>query len=377
MIAIKQVGRGFAGLVAAVAMLAPMRLHANAMPDPPVEKMPDVREGDTPVVVRKRNFAVIPIPISDPTLGTGLVVVGAYFYRQTPEQEKVQPPSVTAVAGMVTSNDSFAYGLAQQIFWAEDKWRFSGGLGHVDLDLDLLAPSPDGGGADVQWTIRGNFLQAKLFRRIVGDWYIGIQGRYFDNTQKFEADINGERFGLDVDLKTAGVGLNIEFDTRDVLANPYSGKRFELDSLFNNDSLGGDNTYRGYGARFRSYHEVAKKVVLAWEVRGCYKSGQVPLWDSCKVHLRGFPITEYLSKTSASAQAEGRWRPFKRFGFVAFLGGGLSERNYTELREDNLIPSYGIGVRGMVLEAQRINMRLDFARSDGQGAVYLAVSEAF
>jgi hypothetical protein len=62
---------------------------------------------------------------------------------------------------------------------------------------------------------------------------------------------------------------------------------------------------------------------------------------------------------------------------VAFLGGGLSERNYTDLREDNLIPSYGVGIRGMVLQSQRINMRLDYARSDGQDAIYLGVTEAF
>ncbi len=42
-----------------------------------------------------------------------------------------------------------------------------------------------------------------------------------------------------------------------------------------------------------------------------------------------------------------------------------------------MIPSYGIGLRFMVLESQRINMRLDYGRSNGSDAVYLSVGEAF
>jgi len=46
--------------------------------------------------------------------------------------------------------------------------------------------------------------------------------------------------------------------------------------------------------------------------------------------------------------------------------------------EDETIPSYGVGIRFMLLESQRINLRIDFARSDkGNEAWYLSVTEAF
>jgi len=373
------IGWGVVALLLAVASMGAARVDASAMPDAPVEQAPDVTDSEMPVMLKKRQFVIVPIPISDPALGTGLVVGGAYYYKQTPEQEKAQPPSVTAVAGMYTTDDSYAYGASHQSYWAEDKWRVSGLVGYADLKLDLLSPDENAVGAQIDWEIEGTFLQAKLSRRLAGNWYIGGQFRYFDNEQRFKGSIAGADGSLAFDLaiKTLGAGLMFEFDTRDVLANPYNGNRFEVDALFNDASEGVDSTYQTYQARYRSYNEVAKKVVLAWEIRGCYQDGNVPLWDSCKVHLRGFPITEYMSRTSASAQAEGRWRPWKRIGFVAFLGGGLSERNYTDLREDNLIPSYGVGIRGMVLQSQRINMRLDYARSDGQDAIYLGVTEAF
>ena len=91
----------------------------------------------------------------------------------------------------------------------------------------------------------------------------------------------------------------------------------------------------------------------------------------------GFPLTQYLSQRSASAQVEARWRPFARFGFVAFAGGGINDRDYGDFRDDDVVPSYGVGVCWMVMKAQRINMRVNYARSDNQDAWYFAVSEAF
>jgi hypothetical protein len=55
----------------------------------------------------------------------------------------------------------------------------------------------------------------------------------------------------------------------------------------------------------------------------------------------------------------------------------IIKNSFSEVREQELIPSYGIGLRYMVLKSQRINMRLDYARSKNSSAVYLSVSEAF
>ncbi|MGI9342346.1 MAG: BamA/TamA family outer membrane protein [Gammaproteobacteria bacterium] len=364
-------------LTACVALTSPMRLHAEAMPDPSIDAAPDLRESESPVVVRERNFVVVPLPLSNPTLGTGLVLGGAYFYSQTPEQKKLQPASMTGAAGMYTSNESYAFGVFQQNYWGGDTWRFAGALGYADIKLDLLRPDA-AGGVDIDWNVRGTFLQAKLSRRIVGDWYLGVRGRYFDNEQQFAGTIQGDPgFKYDFQLVTAGLGLNLEFDSRDLPTNPSTGRKFELTSLRNDEVFGSDDEYETYTGKFLSYHPLIEKLVLAWELRACYQSGDVPLWDACKVHLRGFPMQQYLGKTSASAQAEGRWTPWKTIGFVAFTGAGMSDRNYTDLREDDLIPSYGVGFRWMVLKSQRINLRIDYARSDDEDAWYLAVGEAF
>jgi hemolysin activation/secretion protein len=118
--------------------------------------------------------------------------------------------------------------------------------------------------------------------------------------------------------------------------------------------------------------------VLAWQVNGCAKEGQTPLWDTCRLTLRGFPVTEYLSARSLQAQAELRWCFHRRWGMVAFAGGGQVWQSLGGKGEDDVIPSYGVGLRWMVLPSERINVRVDYARSDrGNDAWYLSVSEAF
>ena len=142
-------------------------------------------------------------------------------------------------------------------------------------------------------------------------------------------------------------------------------------------SLGGDLDYEGYDLRYRSYHPLGPNLVLAWEVAGCLRSDAVPLWDACRIGLRGFASTDYLGKSSWRGQAEARWRFTERWGAVAFAGGGQARETLTGLDEDSVIPSVGVGLRFMVQKANRINLRLDYGHSRDSDAWILSVLEAF
>lgn len=340
---------------------------------------PDIREDEAPLKVQHGDIVVVPIPISNPTLDTGLVVGGAYFYKQTDEQKALQPASVTSVGGMYTSNDSKAFALVQQNYWKNNTWRFTGAIGAADLRLSLLTPDGANGEQSIDWRVRGNFLFGKLSRKLAGHWYGGFNLRTIEAKQNFEFSnfTPPSSFDQGVDLRSAGLGANVEFDTRDMPLNTYTGRYFKADALFNDEALGSDKTYQSYSFAFRSYHELKNSVVLAWELRGCTRQGSAPLWDSCTVHLRGFSVTDFLGKDSASAQVEARWRVSERWGLVGFAGSGYVGNAFTDIRGHEPIPSYGIGVRYMVLAAKRINLRLDFARSNDSDAIHLAVGEAF
>ena len=339
---------------------------------------PDIREDETKLKVQRGDTVIVPIPISNPTLGTGLVVGGAYFYAQTEEQAEDQPASLTGAGGMYTSNDSKAFVIGQQNYWKEDRWRFTGVLGVADIRLSLLAPDETSSGSHVDYTVSGPLLFTQISRRLKGDWYGGLQFRMIGASQSIETGTEGSSDSLDVDdVVVGGIGPIVEYDSRDLPMNSYHGQHFKFSMLLNRQSLEADSSYETYSAYYRYYRSLTDSVVLAWDVQGCARAGTVPLWNACTVALRGFAATDYLGMSSASTQIEARWKMSKRWGLVAFGGVGVIGDSFSGLEDNDSIPSYGLGVRFMVLQSKRINMRVDWARSDDSEAVYLSVGEAF
>ncbi|MDH3804534.1 MAG: outer membrane protein assembly factor [Gammaproteobacteria bacterium] len=338
--------------------------------------IPDIRDDELKLKLQKRNWVIVPIPVSNPTLDTGLVVGGAYFYPQTEAQKMVQPASVTGAGGFYSSNKSSAFAIAHQSYFSEDKWRIGGIVGHADVKLDLSTPGT-GGGPSVDWLVKGELFAAGVSRKIAGKWYAGVVARYADMQQTFGIATPSDEFNIDLETVAVGLGINAEYDNRDKPFNSYTGRKFKFSAVTNSEGLGSDDTYQSYSASYASYHLIRPSLVLAWELQGCSKSDEAPLWDACRLDLRGFSATDYLGRLSVSGQVEVRWKFHRKWGAVAFAGSGYYRDAFSEVREREAIPSYGIGLRFMVLESQRINMRLDYGRSTDSDAVYLSVGEAF
>jgi hypothetical protein len=336
---------------------------------------PDIREDDTQLKVQRGNFVAVPIPVANPTFGDGLVVGAAYFYPQTEEEKAIEPASVTALGGFYASNNSQAVVLAQQNYW-RGKWRFTGAVAAADLRLSLLTADGTSNGQGLDWHVHGNLVFAKLARRLKGDWYGGAQMRVIDANQSLETPSQPSLLPSSK-ITSSGVGVYFEYDTRDMPLNSYSGRYLKVDALFNDESIGSDATYQNYSAAFRSYHKLSGPIVLAWEVQGCNREGTAPLWDACTVTLRGFSATDYLAKSSASAQAEARWQLNRRWGLVGFGGAGYVGGSFNGIREREAIPSYGVGIRFSVLPAKRINLRIDYAQSTNSSAIHVSLGEAF
>ena len=351
----------------------------DALVDTRPTMAPDIREDDLEIDVRLRrgNAVVVPVPISNPTLGSGLVLGGAYFYAQTEEQARVQPASVTAVAGLYTNNYSKAVGAVHQSYWNQNKWRLTAAAGLADFRFPLYHPEGVTGDPRIEWQVDGSFFFARLSGKIASNWYGGGAVRVVDADQAFNVAVESADFDIGSNLRSAGLGVLFEYDSRDLPLNTYDGRYFTLDALFNDELLGSSRTYQSYRMAFRSFHEVTESTVLAWQAQACYRGGQVPLWDGCFIPLRGFSATDHIGRSSVAGQAELRWRMNKRWGFVTFAGAGKISQGFVERREPKTIPSYGVGLRFTVLQAKRINLRLDFARSRDSDAVHFSVGEAF
>ena len=87
-------------------------------------------------MLQDRRFVPVPIPISNPTLGTGLAAALLYLWPQKTD-DTVSPTSISGVGGLYTSTESWAAALFHQGYYARDRFRLQGVLGYADLNLKL------------------------------------------------------------------------------------------------------------------------------------------------------------------------------------------------------------------------------------------------
>jgi len=253
----------------------------------------------------------------------------------------------------------------------------AGAYGYADLELPLLAVDTDSAELSADWLIEATVLAARISRSIGKNWYAGISLVNVDVEQAFSFGIAARNFELRDDFTSTGVGPTITYDSRDMPTNAYDGRYFKASALFNRGSLGSDTRYDAYSLTFRSYHPLTNSFVLAWEVEACGRSDGTPLWDACTIGLRGFPSTSYMGKFSVTAQAEARWRFSERWGLAAFAGSGRVDDSLSGLYENDAVPSYGAGLRFVIQQEKRINLRLDYARSRDDDGVSFFVGESF
>ena len=383
MIPLNKSGRAGFGLIL-LSALAIFAVQSEALAQglekdtrPPIA--PDIREDETRIKLQRGDFVAVPIPLSNPTLGSGLIGGAAYFYPQSEEQKAAQPASLTGIAGMYMDNDSKALAIVQQNYWSNNRWRFTGAAGAADLRLSLLSADDAGNSLDLDWRLKGNFAFARLSGQVRKGWYTGFLTRLVEVDQSLESNVDFRvaDFVTLPDIRTVGIGAYLEYDTRDMPTNAYSGRYLKVDALFNDESIGSDNTYQNFSFVYNTYRQMGDSLVLAWQLQGCLRGGDVPLWDACTIKLRGFSATDFMGTGSLSGQVEGRWRLNERWGLVGFAGTGYARDVYSDIENREWIPSYGVGLRFMVLKSKRINMRLDYARSSNSDAIHFLVGESF
>ena len=77
-------------------------------------------------------------------------------------------------------------------------------------------------------------------------------------------------------------------------------------------------------------------------------------------------------------QAEYRQYFYRKWGVVAFAGAGNVSNTILEYDISSMKYSYGLGLRFLFNEKQKINLRMDIGfGSDGSRGIYFGIQEAF
>jgi len=328
------------------------------------------------------DVVVAPIPISNPTVGTGLAVVVMPFYYLGEES----PLSNTAVAAGYTSSGSWALGAAQTTRLRGDDLRVDGMLAFIDLRYRFFGKGSNAGTAGNSVPIEQKataFVPELLFELrkhlFLGVRYRGIKVETSLDTRDVPPAL-APILDLTGTIASSGVGPVAVLDTRDNDMNPASGWLAEFRSNFAEHSVGSDSTYRSFTFGANHYRRLGPGVLA---VRGyaCGASVGTPLFDLCLYgsgnDLRGYEVGRYRDRSMIAAQAEYRFPLGGRFGGVAFAGTGKIAPSFGEMGNEPKLPSVGVGLRWLASAKARVNLSFDIARGRDDTSAYVYVKEAF
>lgn len=328
------------------------------------------------------SYIALPIPVSNPTIGSGFAVGAGALYKAGGSDK----PWVTGIAFLYTNTQSWGLALVQKAYIGDDKFRFTGGIGGGEFHVDYYGIGPDAGdrGFSVPITQDAGFVGLQGLVRVASNLYAGLQYRYLDMSTSLHID--PPPFP-DLDIPPAeresvssALGLSAEYDTRDSEYQTSRGIYATGVWLVSDTAIGSDLDYSRGEARINGYHRLDPKSVLAWRGSVCVAGDDAPFYDICNYgsqnDLRGYASGQYRDRAMVAVQAEYRRHLFGRFGAVVFAGVGGVGPDFGSIT-DAFLPAAGAGLRFEASRKYGVNVGVDYAVGKDSDAFYFRIGEAF
>lgn len=323
-----------------------------------------------------------------------MIVAGGIFTFQTGPDIDTKRSSLPFNVGWSTNN-SKEIEFRPVIYSRGNNMRFFGRLSLKEMPDHYYGVGYDNGrytetsDSTTQYQRLWWQTDISILRRIKNDLFGGIR---FDINRTKATDLNPEMMQdpwiIDngPDIQNSGVGIILQYDSRDFEVNANSGLLLNFNATFYGSIINSDFAYRMYIFDYRQFKSIQPGKVLAWEFRVDQGSGDIPWTDLAKLgnafSLRGYRFGRYRDKTAGFGLVEYR-HTFRRMRsedkhlskhrIVFWAGAGSMGPRINKW--NGFLPNYGIGYR---FEAQpKINARLDFGFGVESSGFYINFNEAF
>jgi hypothetical protein len=352
------------------------------------------------------GFLPVPIIITDPAVDGGLGVMGLLFHET--EEEKVKrmeamrsaeqgagrhllPPSVSIFAGAVTGNKSWFTGGGHLGFFNQGRTRYMGGLGYGDINLNYYGS----GNITLQRPVELKTKALGLFQTIklkVGKspFFIGVGQKYIDAKISLNSlgDIDSILPPDFVDklknlftqsVTTSGLGINLEYDTRDNFFSPGKGYRYKLEQLWYREEFSSDVEYELISFEGVNYWSVHKNWQFALKLESDYAKTDelLPPFATPSITLRGIPAMRYQGNFIAAVETELLWRIDSRWSILGFIGSGRASNTTSEFSNAQNRNTSGLGFRYHIARRYGFDMGVDIAQGPEDTVFYITAGSAW
>lgn len=322
------------------------------------------------------SVIVAPIPLVDPTLGTGLIVAGGYLFKADAESNS----SYVGLGALRTDTGSTGIGFSTKIYLDSNRWQFGLSAGYVDLKYDLFVL-----GVPVPLNQKGSLVQANFAYGFTQAFSLGVDMRYLE-TKITPVGINPNSLPAQIfkalDTEILDIAVTATYDKRDDTIYPTDGILTSL-ALKHGEILSGPSqNYQKANFSVSGYKQVLPKNVIAAKVSACAAANSAPFYDSCGLggsdSFRGFPSTEFIDNNLLSVQAEWRGKITDRIGYTIFAGAGSVGSSFSNVFSAPLNSAAGVGGRYRLSKKFPLDFSLDGTINDqGDRLIYLYIGQRF
>jgi hypothetical protein len=343
-------------------------------------------------LAEKKGFFPVPIIVTEPAVGygagaalvflhdplAGRVPDGETFDPQSTDAEgKLIPPSVSALFGMYTENDTWMAGGAHMGVWKNDNIRYTGALATGSINIKFYRNILDQD-LTVDTTIEPDILYQGLKFRLAGSkFFAGASYLLMDTSNKIGFTSIDPSFKNS--SRDAAIIFSLEYDSRNTIFTPTDGISSSIEATLFSEAVGSDTDFEKYKAKIYYFTPLSKTFVLG--LRGDIQtiSGSdrdIPFYMYPFVSLRGIPVMRYQGETVGVAEAELGWNLTSRWSVLGFAGAGRT----TSIADNDKITtvySKGVGLRYFIARRFGAHVGFDIARGPEDTAFYLQFGHAW
>jgi len=330
-----------------------------------------------------KGFLPVPIIITEPAIGYGGGVMALFFREsmrevasQKTEDGRLTPPDIYALGGAATENGTKLGVAGGMVYFDEGRYRWRGGISRMSVNLDFFGIG--GQNQPLSYNLDGwASVQEGTMRLGQSDFWLGARWVYLDLNSRFDVEGAPGLSGLDRAKRDSGLGLSVEFDSRDNIFTPSRGWTGSIDATFYDPKWGSDTRFQSYRGYAFMYFPIGREYVVAGRIDGRVANGDVPFYMLPFVDLRGVPAARLQDARTGVLETEVRWNITPRWAAIGFVGGGRAWGTTTSFSNGNGTSAYGVGFRYLIAKRLGMYAGIDVAKSTLDHAIYLQVGSAW
>ena len=312
---------------------------------------------------KKMDFTFVAGPSysSKTSLSIGVLAAGLYRVDRT---DSLSSPSNISVFGNFAISGYYYIGISGNTFFKKNRHRLDYELGFRSqpsafwgIGYNDAAHNPAG-----SYTAKKYLVEVQYKYAVVNNIYVG--GLFsFNHTSAKKLTtpqyLRGERLGY----TASGLGTFLEYDSRDIVTQPFSGIYANVTAIIYPKGLGTcSNTLWRVKATFDWYRKLWRDAVLAVDLYGEFNSDRTPWTMNAMLggnhRMRGYYEGRFNNLDMITFQVEIRQRIYRRIGCTVWGGAGNVFDSFSDFSWRQTLPNYGIGLRWEL--KKRMNIRFDY-----------------